>query len=113
MVRRFWLLLGGLAIAVLGILPILAQQGTRGGDWKAYGGDEGSTRYSSLDQINPDNIKDLRAAWVWKSDSLLPNPQAGSETTPIMVNSILYFCMDEKRFIAAADATTGAPTWVS
>jgi quinoprotein glucose dehydrogenase len=113
MVRRLrQLLVGALAITVLAILPILAQQGTRGGDWKAYGGDEGSTRYSPLDQINRDNIKDLRVAWVWKSDSLLPNPQPGSETTPIMVNGVLYFSMDQKRFVVAADATTGETIWV-
>src|SRR4030095_3927480 len=88
-VPRLRLLLGGFAICVFAIVTTLAQQGTKGGDWKAYGGDEGSTRYSPLDQINRDNIKDLRVAWVWKSDSLLPNPQAGSETTPIMVNGVL------------------------
>ena len=67
----------GLLIAIFFLgLGILAQQGAKSGEWRAYGGDEGSTRYSPLDQINRDNIKDLRVAWVWKSDSLIPNPQA-------------------------------------
>src|SRR5688572_13195564 len=112
MVRSVRLLLTGLVLTVLAILPMLAQQGTRGGDWKAYGGDEGSTRYSPLDQINRDNIKDLRVAWVWKSDSLVPSPQAASETTPIMVNGVLYYSMDQKRFIVAADPATGETIWV-
>jgi quinoprotein glucose dehydrogenase len=60
-----------------------AQQGARNGEWRTYGGDEGSTRYSSLDQINRDNIKNMRVAWVWRSDSLLPSAQPTSETTPI------------------------------
>jgi quinoprotein glucose dehydrogenase len=106
------LLFGALVLTALAILPILAQHGTKAGDWKAYGGDEGSTRYSPLDQINGDNIKDLRVAWVWKSDSLIPNPQAASETTPIMVNGVLYFSMDQKRFIVAADAASGETIWV-
>jgi quinoprotein glucose dehydrogenase len=112
MMRRLLLLLSGLAFTVLAILPMLAQHGTRGGDWKAYGGDPGSTRYTPLDQITRDNIKDLRVAWVWKSDSLVPNAQAASETTPIMVNGVLYFSMDQKRFIVAADAATGETIWV-
>src|SRR5262244_3677222 len=112
MVRRLALLLSGLTISVLAILPMLAQQGARNGDWKAYGGDEGSTRYSALDQINRDNIKDLRVAWVWKSDSLVPNPQATSETTPIMVNGVLYFTMDQRRFVIAANAGTGETLWI-
>jgi quinoprotein glucose dehydrogenase len=91
---------------------MLAQQGTKGGEWKAYGGDEGSTRYTPLDQITRENIQNLRVAWVWKSDSLLPNPQASSETTPIMVNGRLFFSMDQKRFIVAADAATGETIWI-
>jgi len=112
MTRRLRLALGGLVITLLAILPIVAQQGAKSGEWRSFGADEGSTRYSPLDQINRDNIKDLKVAWVWKSDSLLPSPQATSETTPIMVNGIIYFSMDQKRFIVAADAGTGETIWV-
>jgi quinoprotein glucose dehydrogenase len=89
-----------------------AQQGARSGEWRAYGGDEGSTRYSSLDQINRGNIKNMRVAWVWKSDSLMPNPAPASETTPIMVNGVLYFTMDQRRYVIAADAGTGETLWL-
>jgi quinoprotein glucose dehydrogenase len=103
----------GLLIASLFLIhSIVGQQGVKTGDWRVYGGDGGSTHYSSLDQINRDNIKDLKVAWVWKSDSLVPNPQAGSETTPIMVNGVLYFTMDQRRFVIAADASTGETLWV-
>jgi quinoprotein glucose dehydrogenase len=102
----------GLSVSLLVILPLIAQQGAKTGEWRVYGGDEGSTRYSPLDQINRDNIKDLRVAWIWKSDSLLPNPQVGSETTPLMVNGVLYFTMDQKRFVIAADAGTGETLWI-
>ena len=112
MTRRLQLILGALVITLLAILPMLAQQGTKGGEWKAYGGDEGSTRYTPLEQISRENIQNLRVAWVWKSDSLLPNPQATSETTPIMVNGRLYFSMDSKRFVVAVDAATGETIWV-
>ena len=111
MTQRLRLILGGLVITLLAIVTLLGQQGAKGGEWRSYGADEGSTRYSPLEQINRDNIKDLRVAWVWKSDSLVPNPQAGSETTPIMVNGVLYFSMDEKRFVVAVDAGTGETIW--
>jgi quinoprotein glucose dehydrogenase len=93
-------------------LATLAQQGARNGEWRAYGGDEGSTRYTPLEQLNRDTIKDLRVAWVWKSDSLIPNPQPTSETTPIMVNGVIYFTMMERRYVVAADAGTGETLWV-
>ena len=112
MTRRLRLVLGGLVATLILIATVLGQQGTKGKEWRAYGADEGSTSYSPLDQINRDNIKDLKVAWVWKSDSLLPNPQATSETTPIMVNGVIYFSMDQKRFVVAADAATGETIWV-
>src|SRR5262245_8210783 len=103
----------GLLIAFLFAgIRIAAQQGARNGEWRLYGGDEGSTRYSPLDQINRDNIKNLKVAWVWKSDSLLPNPTSTSETTPIMVNGVLYFTMDQRRYVIAADAGTGETLWL-
>ena len=40
-----------------------AQQGARGGQWRSHGGDLGSTKYAPLDQINKDNVSQLRIAW--------------------------------------------------
>jgi quinoprotein glucose dehydrogenase len=104
--------LGLLIVSVFFIHSTVAQQGAKNGEWRAYSGENGSTRYSSLDLINRDNIKDLRVAWVWKSDSLLPSAQIGSETTPLMVNGVLYFTMDQRRFVVAADAGTGETLWI-
>lgn len=89
-----------------------AQQGVTNGQWRAYGGDGGSTRYSSLDQINANSINKLEVAWVWKADSLLPNAIATSETTPLMVDGVLYFSMEQRRVIIAADAGTGETLWL-
>src|SRR5712672_877093 len=36
------------------------------GEWRYLNSDPMSTRYSSLDQINKDNFKDLKIAWRWK-----------------------------------------------
>lgn len=107
----------GIAVVALLLTNTLASQataqnGATDGQWRAYGGDEGSTRYSSLDQINADNIEGLEVAWVWKADSLLPNAIATSETTPIMVDGVLYFSMDQRRYVIAADAATGETLWM-
>lgn len=89
----------------------LAQQGT-GPEWSAYGGDPGSTRYSALDQIDAGNVQDLEVAWVWKADSLLPGAEGSSQTTPLMVDGVLYFTMDQRRYVIAADAGTGETLWI-
>ena len=36
-------------------------------EWRTYGGDLASRRYAPLDQINRDNFKNLKVAWIWKS----------------------------------------------
>ena len=34
-------------------------------DWKVYGGGPESTRYSTLDQINRENVQKLQVAWTF------------------------------------------------
>ncbi len=48
--------------------PLLgAQEGAQNGEWRSFGGDVGSTKYSPLAQIDKDNVADLRIAWRWPS----------------------------------------------
>src|SRR4029434_1163915 len=54
----------------------------------------------------------MRVAGVWKSDSLVPSAQPASETTPIMVSGVLYFTMDQRRIVIAANAGTGETLWI-
>ena len=44
-----------------------AQQGTPPGQWPAYGGDHGSTKYSPLDQIDAETVERLGVVWRWDS----------------------------------------------
>ena len=110
--NRFGKPLWGLAIAALRCtVPVLAQSGAKNGEWRAYGGDEGSTRYSPLDQINRDNVKDLKIAWTWKSDNF-GRAEFKNESTPIMANGILYFTAGDRRAVVAVDAGTGETLWI-
>ena len=47
--------------------PAGAQQGATNGEWRSYGGDVGSTKYSPLDQITSENFEQLEIAWRWTS----------------------------------------------
>jgi glucose dehydrogenase len=46
-----------------------AQQGMRQGEWRYWGGDAGSTRYSALDQVDATNVRDLQIAWRWRQST--------------------------------------------
>ena len=62
-----------LGAAVIGVsMAVSAQSGAPNGEWPHWGGDLGNTKYSPLDQINRDNVKNLRIAWRWKSDNFGP-----------------------------------------
>ena len=56
----------GLVMCVAGP-TVDAQTGAANGEWRSYGGDLGSTKYSPLDQIDAANFSDLRIAWRWQS----------------------------------------------
>ncbi len=73
-----------------------------------YAGEAGSTRYSPIDQINRDNFKNLQVAWSWKFDNF---GGGTSETTPIMVDGVLYFTVGPRRNVVAANAGTGETLW--
>jgi quinoprotein glucose dehydrogenase len=103
-----------LAVCVLlgATLPLAAQGGAKNGEWRAYAGEPGSTKYSPLDQINKDNAKTLRIAWRFKSDNLGVRADFNMEATPIMVNGVLYSQAGARRDVVALDPTTGEQLWL-
>src|SRR5712691_2758778 len=100
-----------LAVAVT-VVGVHGQSGAKKGEWPAYGGDTGTTRYSPLDQINADNFGKLTVAWRFKTDHLGPRPEYQYETTPLMVNGVLYATAGTRRAVVALDPGTGEELWV-
>jgi quinoprotein glucose dehydrogenase len=82
------------------------------GEWDTYGGDLKSTRYSPLDQINKDNFKNLEVAWRFKTDFLGPRPEFNFQSTPLMVDGIVYSTAGTRRAVVALDAATGELIWM-
>src|SRR5579863_5937878 len=48
-------------------------------DWPVYGGQAAGDHYSSLSQINRENVHELRLAWKFDAEE-----EGGLETTPIV-----------------------------
>jgi quinoprotein glucose dehydrogenase len=112
---RLWhLLLGLLVVALVWPYPGSGQNAAppTAGEWRNYGNDEKSTRYSPLDQIDRTNVKNLQVAWTWKFDNFgTPAETITTETTPIMVNGVLYFTAGQRRTVVAANAANGETLW--
>jgi quinoprotein glucose dehydrogenase len=84
-----------------------------GDEWPAYGGSEAGDRYSSLTQITPENVGNLKVAWTYHTKDIRgPNDPIEStyEVTPLKVGDSLYLCTPHDHVIAL-DAETGAEQW--
>ncbi len=98
------------------LVSLSAQQAPAPGEWRHYGGDAASTKYSPLAQITRDNVRDLQVAWRWSSpdNQIVPaNPTArpgAFQDTPLMVNGVLY-TTTSLGIYAAIDPTTGRTLW--
>src|ERR1700686_4045552 len=108
-----WIVLSAPAVCLCCAAPCpRAQSGAKNGEWRTYGGDLASTRYSPLDQINADNFNKLAVAWRFKTDSLGPRPEFKFESTPLMVHGVLYSSGGSRRAVVALDAATGELLWI-
>jgi quinoprotein glucose dehydrogenase len=84
-------------------------------EWRFYGGDEGGSRFSTLNQINAANVASLQRAWTYHTGELqlgLPtaNFQASFSCTPLVINGVMYLSTPSSRVIAL-DAETGTELW--
>ena len=105
---RSWVAVG-LAVAA----PLAwAQRGAPGGEWPTYGGDLGHTRYAPLDQIDASNFSRLEIAWRFKTDSLGPNREFNFQSTPLMVDGVIYSTAGSRRAVVALDAGNGELLWI-
>ncbi len=83
-----------------------------GRDYPSYGGNNRNNRYSPLDQINADNVKDLMVVWkYYANDSTRPTSRPREiQCQPIVVNGILYGTSSDLTLFAIK-ANTGEPLW--
>ncbi len=112
-------LVGWAALALCGLLaacgpkPIDATSSTSGADWPWYHGNPNGTHYSTLDQITPANVKNLKVAWTFDSGDAFGEgwSQSDMEGNPMIVRGRLYFISPKGRLFCL-DAARGTKTWV-
>ena len=98
------------------------QLGSVEGEWGSYASDAGSTKYTSLSEINRENFDKLEIAWAWTSidGELDLEGMLGSDAddisfgrlqaTPLMVEGVLYMITALNQ-VVALDATSGELLW--
>ena len=82
-----------------------AQTSHESRDWPVYGGAAENQHYSPLTQINKSNVKHLQVVWTYDTEET-----GGLQTSPIVVNGVLYGISPTQK-IFALDAATGKLKW--
>ena len=73
-------------------------------DWPFVGGDQSSSRYSTLTDISTDTIDRLGGAWVTRLDG-----GGSSRSTPVVKDGVLYLTAGAS--VLAIDGATGDTVW--
>jgi quinoprotein glucose dehydrogenase len=102
----------------LSFVFIIAAAATSAGaqavEWPAWGGDLAATKYSSLTDINRDNVARLTKAWEWatgETPKTEPRSRPGNfQATPLMIGDTLFLSTSYNR-VVALDANTGRELW--
>ncbi|MEK6479759.1 PQQ-binding-like beta-propeller repeat protein [Catalinimonas sp. 4WD22] len=79
--------------------------------WKVYRGDHESSSYSSLEQINQENVDQLQLAWTFSPQDAPEGARFGKyECNPIVVDGLMY-ATSARHYVYAIDAATGQSVW--
>lgn len=79
--------------------------------WQVYKGDNKSTSYSSLDQVDKTNVHALQLKWQYLHTDVPEGQRFGKyECNPIIVDDVL-FATSSRSWVYALDACTGEKIW--
>ena len=96
-----------MALTVSGISGAQSRKASEsaGHDWPVSNGDAAGDHYSTLSQINRQNVHTLRVAWTFDTGET-----GGMESNPIIVKGVLYTYTPSQKVIAL-DAASGKLIW--
>ena len=104
-----------IALTALSVLPLIGQgpvtyerlagADKEPGNWLTYSRTYNGWRYSPLDQITTQNVKNLHVKWIFQG-----RHQEKFETTPLVVDGVMYLTRPEND-VFALDAETGRVMW--
>ncbi|MGH7321488.1 MAG: pyrroloquinoline quinone-dependent dehydrogenase [Candidatus Rokuibacteriota bacterium] len=86
--------------------PMLMNAANDSTNWLSYGKDYSNTRYTRSNKITAQNVATLVPRWVYQTSG----PIGSFETTPLVVNGIMYLTTPFNHAMAV-DAKTGKQLW--
>jgi alcohol dehydrogenase (cytochrome c) len=84
----------------------LRNAGTKTDEWLTYSGSYNGWRHTSLAEVTPANVAQLRIRWIKQFD--IDDPQI--EATPLVIDGVIFISADAGH-VLALDAKTGDVIW--
>ncbi len=93
------------------LVPVDPEQEQK--DWAHYGNDQAGRRFAALDQINRDNVGQLKVAWTYRTGDVAESPtgnEAEDQQTPLQIGDRVFLCTPHNN-VVALEADTGKEIW--
>src|SRR4051794_8412668 len=103
-------ILGASAALALALVPQVDAQRSSAAttsNWSLHNLDLAGRRYSTLDQINPSNVKTLTPRWLFQYGII---DGVSNQTTPVIVDGVMYVT-DPRGGVYAVNAADGHLLW--
>ena len=98
-----------LPLLVTTLLAATQLHASSGADWPVYLGDKAASHYSTLAQITPENVTQLRVAWTFNAGDARANATQ-IQCNPLVIDGVLYGTTPQTKLFAL-DAATGRELW--
>jgi quinoprotein glucose dehydrogenase len=104
---RTIVVLCAVALTIVGISGAQTRKApeSAGRDWPVANGDSAADHYSTLSQINRQNVHSLQQAWAFDTGET-----GGMESNPIIIKGVLYSYTPSQK-VVAVDAANGKLIW--
>ena len=112
MIRQSFTALSGAVLAAALLWPATSV----GEDWPNFNGNAAAQKYSTADQITPQNVNKLAVAWSTRTGDVSQGgpgklPKTAWQSTPLFANNTLYVSTPFYR-IFAVEPDTGKVKWI-
>src|SRR5437762_6901982 len=98
----------GTGLLLFGAVSLCRAAAADNVDWPNAGNDKGGQRYSALDQINRENVKNLAVAWTYHTKDA--GRGTTIECTPLVIDGVMYVTSVLSK-VVALDAVKGTEIW--
>jgi quinoprotein glucose dehydrogenase len=106
---KFSTILTALLISLFFLISCKSKNTIKYSDWTCYGGNKENNHYSSLTEIDTNNVTQLKIAWEYHTADADAMTQI--QVNPIIIDGVM-FGVSAKLKLFALDASSGKQLWV-